>query len=358
MEHDEPAFRLSLGPATNWLASPPPCFGAGHVRPPPETFKAQLSSLFPSYYFIAYASSLLLSLRTWSSVIHFNFSILDLTVNRSLTMRSTLAFLALAASAAAQGVTNIIVPSSVPPAGCENSRAGAFAITIVNVTSPSAPASPVPSSSLTARNVMPRQAAGTLMITLDGGVMHDQANRTGYIASNYQFQFDAPPQAGAIYTGGFSVCQNGSLAIGGSAVFYQCLSGTFYNLYDRNWAEHCNGVYIIAIGGNAGAFSTAPPGPVSTGPDQATIANGGGTQSMNSTGVGIGGPTSTGKGSGIGSATATKTGGGASGSESGGQSAAATSSSSGGGALPTAVSRAQTLLGWAAGLVGAIAVVG
>lgn len=57
-----------------------------------------------------------------------------------------------------------------------------------------------------------------------------------YIAANYQFQFDAPPQAGAIYTTGFSLCANGSLALGGSAIFYQCLSGSFYNLYDRDWA--------------------------------------------------------------------------------------------------------------------------
>ena len=57
-----------------------------------------------------------------------------------------------------------------------------------------------------------------------------------YIAANYQFQFDAPPQAGAIYTTGFSLCSNNSLALGGSAIFYQCLSGSFYNLYDRDWA--------------------------------------------------------------------------------------------------------------------------
>eukprot|EP00249_Psilotum_nudum_P004044 c17570_g2_i1 orf=489-800(-) len=87
----------------------------------------------------------------------------------------------------------------------------------------------------------------SLTVTLSGGVLKDNQGRTGYIAANYQFQFDGPPQAGAIYTAGFSVCGNGSLALGGSAVFYQCLSGDFYNLYDRNWAPQCNPITINAV---------------------------------------------------------------------------------------------------------------
>lgn len=90
-------------------------------------------------------------------------------------------------------------------------------------------------------------------MTLTDSVLKDQAGRTGYIAANYQFQFDAPPQAGAIYTSGFSYCSNGSIALGGSAIFYQCLSGSFYNLYDRNWAEHCNAVYFLGYTGTASA---------------------------------------------------------------------------------------------------------
>lgn len=74
--------------------------------------------------------------------------------------------------------------------------------------------------------------------------MTDAQGRTGYIAANYQFQFDEPAQTGAIYTAGFSVGANDSLALGGSAVFYQCLSGTFYNLYDRSWAPQCAPVLI------------------------------------------------------------------------------------------------------------------
>lgn len=88
----------------------------------------------------------------------------------------------------------------------------------------------------------------TLELSLNNGVLKDNKGRTGYIASNFQFQFDDPPQAGALYTAGFSVCStNGSLALGGSTTFYQCLSGGFYNLYDRNWAAQCNPVSIRVL---------------------------------------------------------------------------------------------------------------
>lgn len=91
------------------------------------------------------------------------------------------------------------------------------------------------------------KAAGVLNLTLADGVLLDSQGRTGYIASNYQFQFDKPAQAGAIYTSGFSVCANGSLALGGSNIFYQCLSGNFYNLYDRHWAPQCSPVTIDVL---------------------------------------------------------------------------------------------------------------
>ena len=88
---------------------------------------------------------------------------------------------------------------------------------------------------------------GALLLKLADGILTDAKGRTGYIASNYQFQFDGPPQAGAIYTAGFSVCGNDSLALGGSTTWWQCKSGDFYNLYDRNWAAQCEAVEIIAM---------------------------------------------------------------------------------------------------------------
>lgn len=97
------------------------------------------------------------------------------------------------------------------------------------------------------------------MSTLADGTLLDAQGRTGYIASNFQFQYDEPAQAGAIYTSGFSACGNGSLALGGSAVFYECQSGDFYNLYDRSWAAQCSPVEIIILpcGGSEAAASGA-----------------------------------------------------------------------------------------------------
>ncbi|MCJ1368479.1 hypothetical protein MMC16_007623 [Acarospora aff. strigata] len=100
------------------------------------------------------------------------------------------------------------------------------------------------SSSAPAPVVVACATNSTLALTLADGVVKDAQGRTGYIASNYQFQFDAPPQAGALFTSGFSLCGNGSLALGGTNVFYQCLSGNFYNLYDRSWAAQCSPVTI------------------------------------------------------------------------------------------------------------------
>jgi hypothetical protein len=88
-----------------------------------------------------------------------------------------------------------------------------------------------------------------LQITLSNGVLRDNQNRVGYIAANSQFQFDGPPQTGAIYTAGWSICGNNTLALGGSTEFYRCLSGSFYNLYYRNVlnAAQCERITIEAI---------------------------------------------------------------------------------------------------------------
>ncbi len=112
-------------------------------------------------------------------------------------------------------------------------------------------------------------------------MLTDARGRTGYIASNYQLQFDNPPQAGAIYTAGFSVCANRSLALGSSAVFWECKSGNFWNLYDRNWAEQCSPVDILVLPCEGG--TEAEPAPVPTqageGPSETVV----GTQTVTST---------------------------------------------------------------------------
>ncbi|EMC95029.1 hypothetical protein BAUCODRAFT_72654, partial [Baudoinia panamericana UAMH 10762] len=118
----------------------------------------------------------------------------------------------------------------------------------------------------------------TLTLTLSNGILKDAQSRTGYIADNYQFQFDAPPQTGAIYTAGWSTCSNGSLAIGSSAIFYQCLSGTFYNLYWYPSASQaggqCTPIYIdiLPIQASTAASSARPVSQISDGQIQASTA--------------------------------------------------------------------------------------
>ena len=129
-------------------------------------------------------------------------------------------------------------PTTAPPAPV-----------VTSATSTSVPATSVapsaPEASSTGGVAMVACASeGTLALTLADGILKDAKGRTGYIASNFQFQFDGPPQAGAIFTSGFTSCGNGSLALGGSNVFYQCRSGDFYNLYDRSWAAQCSPVTI------------------------------------------------------------------------------------------------------------------
>lgn len=174
-------------------------------------------------------------------------------------MKGTFALLGLIGSALAspmpQGVSSSIAPAETAPEGCSSSSDGEFQITITNVTT-------TPSR----RGLSRRQLDGTLMLTLTDGTLTDQAGRTGYVAANSQFQFDNPPQTGAIYTAGWSLCSNGSLAIGGSTTFYSCLSGDFYNLYQESQGNQCFPVTFDSLGGSTGAAATQ----VSDGQPQAT----------------------------------------------------------------------------------------
>lgn len=76
--------------------------------------------------------------------------------------------LALAASAAA-------LPQQSSGSDCKDTKDGTFAISVVNVT-----------DSSSKRSVERRQLSGILTLTLNGGVLKDQAGRDGYIASNHQ----------------------------------------------------------------------------------------------------------------------------------------------------------------------------
>ena len=175
------------------------------------------------------------------------------------------AALGAAAESAPRGVTSDVIPKESDPPGCQPDLSGTFTISAMNITAASPVSKPAQAPDGQAGNAAQPQASApdssgssplhivgcntpnTLVLTLSGGRLLDSTGRTGYVAANYQIQFDKPPQAGAIFTGGFSACANGSLALGGSTIFHQCLSGNFYNLYDRSWAAQCVPVYIELV---------------------------------------------------------------------------------------------------------------
>lgn len=78
--------------------------------------------------------------------------------------------------------------------------------------------------------------------------MNDSCRRMGSIMSNRKFQFDGPTlQAGAGIAAGWGITNSGKLALGNNTVFYQCLSGTFYNLYDQDIGGKCSPVYLDIV---------------------------------------------------------------------------------------------------------------
>lgn len=89
--------------------------------------------------------------------------------------------------------------------------------------------------------------------TLTDGVIKDDMGRQAYIADNFQFQYDAPPQAGAIKTSGFSLCPDGTIALDGSKIFYTCDSGSFANIYSQSLGGQCRPVNIQAYNAEPGA---------------------------------------------------------------------------------------------------------
>lgn len=154
-------------------------------------------------------------------------------------MKWSAAALGFAATAVAipQAAPDNLKPEGSAPAGCKADYDGKFEVSVFKLAGSSK------------RDIEKRDCSSdkSLVLTLKNSVLKDSHDRTGAIVANYQFQFDGPPQAGSLYTAGFSVCGNGSLAIGPSTVFFQCRSGDFYNLYDRHWAEQCEPVEIVAM---------------------------------------------------------------------------------------------------------------
>lgn len=117
-------------------------------------------------------------------------------------------------SAVPQGVYEIITPSAGALPGCVTTYAPLFGVIAFE--------GPPRETEILRSCIEPTGLAMRLV----NGVLVDSLGRIGSIVANRQFQFDGPPaQAGAIYTGGWSVCADGTLALGDSKKFYQCASG-------------------------------------------------------------------------------------------------------------------------------------
>jgi hypothetical protein len=116
------------------------------------------SSIYP---FVAYLATARRRAKPTSTPAHYY-------LNHSLTMKFCVA-LAFAASALATPM-----PQAGAPSGCVATSDQKFNIRTVDQT---------PSK----RDLQRRQLDGTLTISLNNGILKDQAGRQGYIASNYQY---------------------------------------------------------------------------------------------------------------------------------------------------------------------------
>lgn len=88
----------------------------------------------------------------------------------------------------------------------------------------------------------------SVAITLRDGVLRDAQGRIGLIVLSRQFQFDGPPpQYGTLYAAGWLVTPRGTLALGNQTEFYQCMLGSFYNLYDASIAPQCSPVMFEVV---------------------------------------------------------------------------------------------------------------
>ncbi|KAL8846761.1 MAG: hypothetical protein Q9221_008167 [Calogaya cf. arnoldii] len=154
--------------------------------------------------------------------------------------------------------------SAQNPPGCQSDFDGTFVIKPVLVNPEEAPVGNEPAKMFKRQQTVRTICGSTPIVTLEGGILRDQNGSTGSIVANTQLQFDQPLQDNALFTSGFSVCENNTLAYPGSAIFYQCLSGNpndpnnrdalFNNLYTTpvgptgGEADQCDQIYISVIG--------------------------------------------------------------------------------------------------------------
>ena len=93
-------------------------------------------------------------------------------------------------------------------------------------------------------------AHGVILHFDNNGLLRDQLNRIGYIADNFQFQFDLPVQSGGYGEkdfGKYKDPRTGDIVLTwrGSQDFYRCRSGVFDNLYSQSIGGQCEVTQIM-----------------------------------------------------------------------------------------------------------------
>ena len=91
---------------------------------------------------------------------------------------------------------------------------------------------------------------GVILHFDENGLLRDQLNRIGYIADNFQFQFDLPVQSGGYGEKEFGEYKDPKthdvfLTWRGSPEFYKCRSGNFDNLYSQSIGGQCKVTRIM-----------------------------------------------------------------------------------------------------------------
>lgn len=81
----------------------------------------------------------------------------------------------------------------------------------------------------------------TGQLYLKGGFLSTSEGAVAYFDANHQLRWNRQ------YTVSSSVCGNGSVAIGGSAILYRCLSINFFQLFSKNVSSECSPAYISVI---------------------------------------------------------------------------------------------------------------
>ena len=150
---------------------------------------------------------------------------------------------------AVQPITDAAILSSVSAEPIQTSRPTTASTHSTTTLSPSSSISSVCTATSTfSPDEVSCSNEGTLKLVLKEGILRDEKGRIGSIVANRQFQFDGPtPQAGAIYAAGWEITPDGNLALGNNDIFYQCLSGDFYNLYDEKIAKQCSPIHLEVV---------------------------------------------------------------------------------------------------------------